>query len=646
MSKETKSFQAETKQLLELMIHSIYTHKDIFLRELISNSSDAIDKIKFKSLTDVSILNGDDDFHIYLKPDKNVNTLSIIDNGIGLTYNELVENLGTIAKSGSKAFVQQLNEMNETSKSDIDIIGQFGVGFYSAFMVANRVTVITKSAYSDKAYKWESTGDGTYTIEETNRDSRGTTIILELRENDADNETTFDEYTEEYKLRELIGKYSDYVRYPIKLDIEREEIPKDENGKPIDGATAETVITTETLNSMVPLWKKDKNSITDEEYNNFYKSKFHDWIDPLDKIHFKVEGNIEYTALLYIPSKAPFNFYSKDFTKNIQLYTKNIFIMDNCDELIPDHFRFVKGLVDSSDFSLNISREILQQNKQLRVISKNLEKKIISTLKEFQQNNLDKYAEFWKEFGEAIKGGIYNDFTSQNKEKLEDLLIFSTSDSDKFSTLENYLSRMKEGQEFIYYVAGENKEALEKLPQMELVKDKGFEVIFLLDRIDEFMIDRMNEYKDKKFKSITKGDLDFVDNEKKEEIKGIETENKDLLDRIKKSLDNKVSGVKISSRLKTSPVCIVTDENGLSLEMEKIMSELPNMSNAKANKILEINPSHSIFTKLKSIYNEDQNSPLLDDFSYILYNQALLIEGFKIEDPVLFSEKLTKIMVG
>lgn len=645
MSKETRSFQTETKQLLDLMIHSIYTHKDIFLRELISNASDAIDKLKFKSLTDNAILGDDKDFQIYLKPDKDVRTLTIVDNGIGLTHDELVENLGTIAKSGSKSFVQQLKEMKDSNASDIEIIGQFGVGFYSAFMIAEKVTVITKSAFSDKAYKWESTGDGTYTIEEADKNERGTTIILELRENEEESDVSFDEYTEEYKLRELVKKYSDYVRYPIKMDIEREETPKDSDGKPIKDAEPETIIKTEILNSMTPLWKKDKSNITDEEYNDFYKSKFHDWQEPMEKIHFKVEGNIEYTALLYIPSKAPFDFYSKDFTKGIQLYTKNVFIMDNCEELVPDYFRFIKGLVDSADFSLNISREILQQNKQLKVISKNLEKKIISTLKEILEKDRDKYSKFWKEFGEAIKSGIYNDFTFANKEKLEDLLIFTTSATEKMSTLSEYIDRMKEGQEYIYYVAGDNKEALEKLPQMELIKDKGYEVIFLLDRVDEFVIERMIEYKEKKFKSITRGELDFVDKEKKEKIEEMQNSNKDLIGKIKDSLGDKVKEVKLSSRLKSSPVCIVTEEEGISLEMEKIISQMPQMNNMKASKILEINPEHDIFKKLQEIYDKNNNSDLLNDYSYVLYNQALLIEGFKIEDPVEFSQKLTKIML-
>lgn len=625
MNKEQRSFQAETKQLLDLMIHSIYTHREIFLRELISNASDAIDKARFKSLTDIALLEGDSDFGIEISFNKDKRTLSIKDNGIGMSYEEVVDHIGTIAKSGSKAFTQALKEKNESS-SEIDIIGQFGVGFYSAFMVAKKVTLITKAPLQEKGIQWESTGDGTYTIEYTEKNKRGTEIILELRDNEEN--ISYDEYAEFSKIESLIKKYSDYIRYPIRII----DLNNSDNGK--------------TVNSMIPLWKKEQNKVTSEEYNEFYKSKFHDWADPLEVVHAHVDGSIEYDALIFIPSKAPFDFYSKDFSKGLQLYCKNVFIMDKCSEILPDYLGFVKGLVDSADFSLNISREILQQNRQLEIISKNIEKKVISTLKEMQKEKRDKYEEFWKEFGVAVKNGIYSDFSGKNREKLEDLLLFNCSSSEKQITLAEYVEKMKEGQDKIYYVSGETRAFIEKLPQLELLKEKGYEVLYLFDKIDEFTLDRMENYKEKKFKSITRGELDLPENaELKKEVEAKTTENSSMLDKIKELLAEKVTDVKLTTRLKSTPSCLVTDEHGISIEMEKIISEMPNMGQMmKASKILELNPSHEVFEVLKTSYSKG-NYDELGDFASLLYYQSALSEGIKIENPSEVASKINSLIV-
>lgn len=631
MEKQTMSFQAETKQLLDLMIHSIYTHKEIFLRELISNASDAIDKVKFEALKDPAILGDDTDYKVFITVDKNGRTITISDNGIGMNSDEVVKNIGTIAKSGSKAFMEKLKEKNEDS-SDLDIIGQFGVGFYSSFMMADRVTLLTKSALSDQAVKWESNGDGTYTIENADKTSRGTVITLHLRdEKDGD----YNDYLDQDKISSLIKKYSDYIRYPIKMDTEE----KTEDN--------ETVITEKTLNSMVPLWKKSKSDITQEEYNEFYKASFHDWQDPSELVHIKAEGTIEYTSLLFIPSKAPFDFYSKEFKKGVQLYSKNVFIMENCEELIPDYFRFVKGLVDSPDFSLNISREILQHNRQLKVISKNIEKKIISTLKDMLKSDREKYSTFWKEFGEAIKSGIYGD--ASNKDKLEDLLLFNSSNSDKMITLDEYVSNMKEEQDVIYFATGHERSFVENLPQMELLKDKGYEVLFLLDRIDEFVTDRMMDYKGNKFKSITRGELD-LGKESEDEIKvkeELENDNKDLLTAMKDILKDKVSNVKLTNRLKSTAVCLVSDDSGISFGMEKIMKDMPQMDGMpgmKASRIMELNPEHEVFTSLNSAFAKGSESEELQDLSEILYGQALLMENITLDNPMEFAKKISKLI--
>lgn len=606
MRKEAKMFQAETKELLNLMIHSIYTNREIFLRELISNASDAIDKIKFEALTNSEILGEDKDFKITLSVNKDKKEITITDNGIGMTYDEVAENIGTIAKSGSKAFKEKLEN---TSKDDIDIIGQFGVGFYSGFMVANKMTLITKSPKSDMGVKWTSTGDGSYEIEEFEKKERGTSITLTIKDGEE-----FMTFLEDWKIRDLVKKYSDYVRYPI-------------------------IFNDETINSTKPIWKTDKSQLKDENYNEFYKSTFHDWEDPMFHFHLKVQGSIEYTALLYIPKKAPMDFYSKDYKKGLQLYTKNVFIMDKCDELIPEYFSFVKGLVYCDDLSLNISREILQQNSELTAISKNLEKKIISELEYILKNDREKYIEFWEAFGRNIKFGIHDMF-GMNKDKLQNLLIFRSSLDDKYVTLKEYVERMGEEKKEILYVVGEDLATVKSLPKMEALKEKGIEVLILTDKIDEFALKTMNEFEGKTFKSISDSDFKLEENkEKEEEIKKLSEDNKSMLDKIKESLTGKIVDVELSNNLGSGASALLA-KGEISLEMEKVLSQIPGNENIKAEKILALNPEHPLFAKLQ----ECKDTPKFDDLLDILYTEALMLEGFQIENPVEFIKKLNNLL--
>lgn len=606
MRKEAKMFQAETKELLNLMIHSIYTNREIFLRELISNASDAIDKIKFEALTNSEILGEDRDFKITLSVDKDKKEITITDNGIGMTYDEVAENIGTIAKSGSKAFKEKLEN---TSKDDIDIIGQFGVGFYSGFMVADKMTLITKSPKSDMGVKWTSTGDGSYEIEEFEKKERGTSITLTIKDGEE-----FITFLEDWKIRDLVKKYSDYVRYPI-------------------------IFNDETINSTKPIWKTDKSQLKDENYNEFYKSTFHDWEDPMFHFHLKVQGSIEYTALLYIPKKAPMDFYSKDYKKGLQLYTKNVFIMDKCDELIPEYFSFVKGLVDCDDLSLNISREILQQNSELTAISKNLEKKIISELEYILKNDREKYIEFWEAFGRNIKFGIHDMF-GMNKDKLQNLLIFRSSLDDKYVTLKEYVERMGEEKKEILYVVGEDLATVKSLPKMEALKEKGVEVLILTDKIDEFALKTMNEFEGKTFKSISDSDFKLEENkEKEEEIKKLSEDNKSMLDKIKESLTGKIVDVELSNNLGSGASALLA-KGEISLEMEKVLSQIPGNESIKAEKILALNPEHPLFAKLQ----ECKDTPKFDDLLDILYTEALMLEGFQIENPVEFIKKLNNLL--
>ena len=607
MRKEEKIFKAETKELLNLMIHSIYTNKEIFLRELISNANDAIDKLKFQSLTNNDLLKGDDKFKIEISVDKDNGTLTIKDNGIGMTYDEVDENIGTIAKSGSKVFKEQLEA---AKKADIDIIGQFGVGFYSAFIVADKVTLETRSPYSENGVRWVSSGDGNYEIEEISKENRGTEITLHLKDGEE-----YSEFLEEWKIKELVKKYSNYIRYEIYF--------KDE-----------------VINSTKPIWKRDKKELKDEDYNEFYKATFHDWNDPLFHINLKVQGNIEYNALLFIPKKLPFDYYTKNFKRGLQLYTKNVFIMEKCEDLIPEYFNFISGLVDCDSLSLNISREILQQNSELQAISKNLEKKIISELEKILKNDREKYIEFWKEFGRCIKGGV-QDMFGMNKEKLQDLLIFISSYDDKYTTLKEYVDRMGETKE-ILYVPAESIDAVKALPKMEKLKEQGREVLILTDKIDEFTLMAMRDYSGKEFKSINSSDFKLSDDkEKEEEVKKIADENKTLIEKAKEFLKDKVNEVELSNNIGNSASSLLA-KGGLSLEMEKTLSEMTNNNDApKAEKILAINPEHVLFDKLKAAEGTDNFNKLVD----ILYNQALLLEGFSIENPVEFIKNLNDLLV-
>lgn len=606
MKKEEKIFKAETKELLNLMIHSIYTNKEIFLRELISNANDAIDKLKFKSLTDTDILKSDDKFRIDISVDKDNRTLTITDNGIGMTYEEVDDNIGTIAKSGSKLFKEQLEE---AKKGDIDIIGQFGVGFYSGFIVADKITLETKSPYSENGVKWISSGDGNYEIEEISKEDRGTRITLHLKDGDE-----YNEFLEEWKIKDLVKKYSNYIRYEIYFGDE-------------------------VVNSTKPIWKKDKNELKDEDYNEFYKATFHDWNDPLLHINLKVQGNIEYNALLFIPKKLPFDYYTKNFKRGLQLYTKNVFIMEKCEDLIPEYFNFISGLVDCDSLSLNISREILQQNSELQVISKNLEKKIISELEKILKNDREKYIEFWKEFGRSIKAGV-QDMFGMNKEKLQDLLIFVSSYDDKYTTLKEYVDRIGENKE-ILYVPAESIDAAKYLPKMEKLKEQGREVLILTDKIDEFTLMAMRDYSGKEFKSINSSDFKFSDDkETEEEVKKIADENKELIEKAKEFLKDKVSEVELSNNIGNSASSLLA-KGGLSLEMEKTLSEMTNNNDApKAEKVLAINPEHILFNRLKSSVNTEDFNKLVD----VLYNQALLLEGFNVENPAEFIKNLNSLI--
>lgn len=609
--KKTNQFKTESKKLLHLMTHSIYTQKEIFLRELISNASDAIDKRHYLSLTDNLVKS--DDYKIIITLDKDAHTISIKDNGIGFTEDELIENLGTIAQSGSKAFMEKLDN------KEIDIIGQFGVGFYSSFIVSDEVIVKTRSPYSDMGYTWTSNGIDTYTIEATDIESVGTEIILNLRKDDENDEETFSQFLDEFEVKNLVKKYSDYVRYPIYLSTDLE--------KP--------------LNQMTPIWKKDKSEITEEALNEFYKHQFNDYEAPLKTIHTKVEGLLEYQALLFIPARPPYDFYSETYEKGLQLYSKGVFIQDKNKDLISDHFKFVKGLVDSSDLSLNISRELLQHDKQLKKIQANLDKKIKSELENLLNDDRETYIKFYEAYKNTLKYGIYNQF-GLNKDLLQDLLLFKSNQSDEYITLKDYVSRKKENQKDIYYATGKSKQAIMNLPQMDIMKEEGYEVLFFTDEIDEFMIQVMMKYEDLNFKSIQTADLDVSSDKKKKEVEKKEKESKDILTYIKQALNDKVSDVKLSTRLKDAPVCLVSGE-GISLEMEKVLKQMPNPSDIKASKILEINPDHPLFEQLKKVFTSD--SKKLDKYASILYHQALLIEGYPIEDPSEFTKNLTDLML-
>ena len=627
-------FKAESKRLLDLMINSIYTHKEIFLRELISNASDAVDKLYYKTITEGDTGISRDDFGIRIEADRENRTLRIIDNGMGMTKEELEKNLGTIAKSGSLDFKSEMDK-----KDEIDIIGQFGVGFYSAFMVSDKVSVLSRAYGSDEAYMWESSGADGYTITEAEKDSNGTEITLTLKE-DTDDEN-YSEYLDTYKIKSLITKYSDYIRYPIQMMVEKHRLkPGCEDKKP-EEQEYETYQELETLNSMVPLWKKNKSEIKDEDYNEFYKDKFYDFTDPAKVIHTDVEGVVSYTALLFIPGQAPFNYYTKDYEKGLQLYSSGVLIMDKCPDLLPDYFSFVKGLVDSQDLSLNISREMLQHDRQLRAIAQRLEKKIKSELLSMLKTDREKYISFFKNFGLQLKYGLYDSFGA-NKETLKDLLMFYSSTEKALVTLSEYVSRMKHEQKYIYYASGETVEQIDRLPQTELLKEKGYEILYLTDSIDEFALQVMREFDEKQFKSVSGEDLDIEESkEEKEAAEKQAEESKDLLEFMKESLDGKVSEVKLSHRLKSHPVCL-TSKGGLSIEMEKVLNAMPTDEKVQAERVLEINAKHPVLEKLKKEYDTDKDT--VKKYAALLYDQARLIEGLPIEDPVEFSNAVCELM--
>ena len=626
---QTKEFKAESKRLLDMMINSIYTHKEIFLREIISNASDAIDKLYFKSLTDTSVGMKKSDFAINIAIDKENRTLTVSDNGIGMTEEDLENNLGTIANSGSFAFKKD-NDLGD----DVDIIGQFGVGFYSTFMVAKEVTVVTKAFGSDQAYKWTSDGVEGYTIEECDKpDGVGTTITMKLKD-DTDDEK-YSTYLDQYQIQSLVKKYSDYIRFPIRMEVEHTHYNE-------EGKEPEVHKAIETLNSMTPIWKKNKSELKDEDYNNFYMEKFGDYEPPVAHIHSKNEGVATYDALLYIPARAPFDYYSKDYEKGLQLYSSGVMIMEKCADLLPDWFSFVKGVVDSEDLSLNISRELLQQDRQLKIIAKNLEKSIKNELAKLLKNDREKYEKFYSVFGLQFKFGIYQSYGAAN-ETLKDLLMFPSSFDGKNVTLKEYVSRMKEDQKEIYYACGETKERIEMLPQLEKIKDKGYEVLYFTQDVDEFAIKVMINYDGKPFKSISDADLDLDTEEEKEEAKKLDEENKDMFAFMQEAIADKVKTVRLSKKLKTHPVCLSSD-GSITIEMEKVLNAMPQNdgNKVKAEKALEINPNHPIIEKLKDLYANDKDK--LKDYAKLLYDQALLIEGMSIDNPVEFANLVCELM--
>ena len=627
-----KEFQAESKRLLDLMINSIYTHKEIFLRELISNASDAIDKLYYRTLEDGATGLSREDFSIQLAVDKEARTLSISDNGIGMTQEELDNNLGVIARSGSLQFKQEAEQ-----KEDVDIIGQFGVGFYSAFMVSDRVTVDTRAFGADEAWHWESEGLAGYEITPGTKADRGTTITLHLKADTEDE--NYSEFLDQFRIQQLVKKYSDYIRYPIRMEVSHTHVKE---GTGVDGKEPEyeTHTEVETLNSMTPLWKKSRSEVSEDELNAFYKEKFYDWQDPLKVIRSSTEGAATYTALLFLPSHAPMDYYTREYEKGLQLYASGVLIMDKCADLLPDCFSFVKGLVDSQDLSLNISREMLQHDRQLKLIASRLEKKITSELQSMLNNDREKYEQFWKAFGLQLKYGMYDNYGAK-KDELKDLVLFTSSAEKKLTTLKEYVSRMKPEQKYIYYGCGETVERILGLPQAEALQEKGYEMLCLTDNVDEFALRMLMKYDDKEFRNISADDLELESAEEKEKTQALAEENKDLLAFVKDALGDKVKDVRVSGKLKSHPVCITTD-GMISTEMEKVINAMPAQEKIKAQRVLEINGEHPIFQRLQELYAKDKDRLKL--YAEVLYDQALLIEGISLEDPSDFSQKLCQLL--
>ena len=635
---ETLEFQTETKRLLDLVIHSIYSNKEIFLRELISNASDAIDKLKYEQITDKQ-LSEEKDFEIRLESDTSARTLTVIDNGIGMSREEVVKNIGTIAKSGTKELLDKASGKNANQLNEL--IGQFGVGFYSAFMVADRIELLTRRAGEEKATKWVSGGDAEFTIVDSERDKHGTSITLHLKP--IDQENGIEDYTQFMTLATIVKRYSDFINYPVKMQNEKEEPQLDDEGKPIDGKT-QKVVEDETLNSMKPIWEKSKSKIKQEEYTEFYKHISHDWLEPSEVIHFSVEGRIEYKALLFIPGKAPFDLYYRDAKVGLQLYTKRVMIMEACEDLLPSYLRFVKGVVESTDLPLNISRELLQQDRHIAAIRKRLVKKILDTLANNQKKEKEKYLEFWKEFGPALKEGLNSDF--ENKEALSNLLLFqSSADAEKLTSLQEYVERMPKEQAEIYYITGENRATVENSPHIEAFKAKNYEVLFLLDPVDEIMVQSLVDFDGKKLKSISKGDVELGgEAEKKEQNKTKEAkqeELKDFLGAMQKQLDENIKEVRVSSRLVDSPACLVADEFEMSAHLEKLLQK-SGAEASKTKKILEVNPDHGLISKLNEKFKSDANA--IDDYTNLLLGYAYIAEGVELPDPAKFNKILANLM--
>ena len=641
MATEKKEFKTEVQQLLDLVIHSLYSNKDIFLRELISNSSDAIDKLRFNALSNKELLNEQTDFRIKLYIDNEAKTLVIEDNGIGMTKDELEANIGTIASSGTRKFMEEIKKGNSTNNPEL--IGQFGVGFYSAFMVADKVTMKTRPAGGNNSWTWESSGDGSYEITEGGRDEHGTEITLSLKEDCRD-------YIVEFRLREIIKKYSDFVEYPILMDITREEPELDEEGNPKEGAEKKVTITEETLNSMKAIWMRPKNEVKKEEYNEFYKHISHDYTDPLKTVHYSAEGTLEFKALLYLPSKAPFDMFQHEGVKHgINLYVKRVFIMDNCEALVPRYLRFVKGVVESNDLPLNVSREILQEDLVIKKIEKNVTSKILATLKDMMKKSKEDYIGFYKEFGKVIKEGVEVD--PSNKDKIKDLLLFESSKSKpgEYISLKEYTDRMLPEQKNIYFLTGDSRSTIENSPHLEVFKKKDVEVLFMTEPVDEFILPGFGEYSDKSLKSIAQGDIDLGTEEEKkiaeEQKKEVTGKYKNLIKKIEESLKDDVKEVRLSDRLTDSPSCLVTDEGDINPQMERIFAAM-NQPVPEVKRILEINPDHPVIEKMNQIFETDKKDSRVTDFSELLHNQALLTEGVVVKDPVRFSKLISDLMIG
>ena len=636
-----QEFKAESKRLLELMIHSIYTHKEIFLRELISNASDAVDKLCYLSLTDSAVGLSRSDFHIDITPDKENRLLTIADNGIGMTREELEANLGTIAKSGSLQFKQDMSAQEDVADKagdTIDIIGQFGVGFYSAFMVADKVTVRTRAYGSQEAWEWQSTGADGYTITSCDKEAVGSEIIMEIKADGEDED--YSQFLEDYSLSSLVKKYSDYVRYPIRMEREKQRPIADENPDSTEAPQYEAYREIDTLNSMVPIWQRNRSEVTDEEYTSFYQEKFHDYEEPLLRAHVDAEGVVSYKALLFVPAKASYDFFSKDYQKGLQLYSSGVMIMEKCSDLVPEHFRFVQGVVDSPDLSLNISRELLQHDRQLKTMAANIERRIKNDLLRLLSNEREKYEKFWSAFGPQMKYGVVADF-GMHKDNLKDLLLFASSGSDKLTSLAEYVARMKDGQTDIYYATGASAQRIGQLPQLEQVQARGYEVLYCTEDVDEFTLQTLQTYMEKPFKSINSGDLGLATEEEKKATEQKETENKELLAFVKEALGDKVTDVKLSQVLVSHPVCL-TAGGYLSFEMEKYINSVQSEGGAKAERILELNPSHEIFAKLADLYAADKERA--GQYAQVLYAQSVLMAGLPLDDPSAYSQLLWDLL--